>query len=115
MAITTFEPAYGHVTSAWGVAYSVPAGKKALLIECDVCNTCGNAILISLAICQGVGDTPDYYLVKDAPIPAGSTQTIISGQKIVLKEAGVNTRIILKTDAPANTADVIISVLEGVD
>lgn len=115
MALTyPFKSALAHATDTWSVAYSVPTGKKSLVIECDVCNTSATAITFNLAIAQGVGDTPDYYILKDIPIPQASTLTAISGQKIVLEEASINTRLIVKNDT-GNTSDVIISIIEGVD
>lgn len=115
MALTyPFKSALNHATDAWSVAYSVPTGKKSMLIECDVCNTSGTAITFSLAVAQGVGDTPDYYILKDVPIPDASTLTAISGQKIVLEESSVNTRLIIKNDT-GHTSDVIMSLMEGVD
>jgi hypothetical protein len=108
-----FNSALGHITDTWSVVYTVPTGKKSILLECDICNTSATAIFFSIAIAQGVGDTPDYYLAKDNPLPAGATVPIIQGQKIILKEDSVNTRIIMKVSS-TNTADAIVSILEDV-
>jgi len=108
-----FKSALGHMTDAWSVVYTVPTTKKSIILECDIANTSGTAIFFSIAIAQGVGDTPDYYLVKDSPLPSGSTVSIIAGQKIALEESSVNTRIIVKADT-GHTADIVMSLLEDV-
>jgi hypothetical protein len=111
--MNNFKSAPKNVTDTWSVAYTVPTGKKSVILECDVCNTSVGACFFSIALSQGVGDTPDFYLVKDSPLPLGSTVTVITGQKIVLEEAGVNTRIIMKTDT-GNTIDALISLMEDI-
>ena len=50
-----------------------------------------------------------YHIVKDAPLPSGSTIKVISGQKIVL-----NGDDEVRVYASAATADAIVSVLEDV-
>lgn len=50
-----------------------------------------------------------HHIIKDAPIPAGSTLKVVSGQKIVLNGGDK-----FYAYASAGTCDVIASVLEGV-
>jgi len=45
-----FNSALGHITDAWSVVYTVPTGKKSILLECDICNTSATAIFFSIAI-----------------------------------------------------------------
>ena len=50
-----------------------------------------------------------YHVVKNAPVPVGSTLKVVSGQKIVL-----NANDKVQVYATANTVDVVASILEGV-
>ena len=50
-----------------------------------------------------------YHIVKDAPVPSGSTLKIVAGQKVVLNS---NDKVI--TYARAGTVDVIAGVLQEV-
>ena len=50
-----------------------------------------------------------HHIIKDAPIPAGSTLKVVSGQKIVLNGGDK-----FYAYASAGTCDVIASVLKGV-
>lgn len=107
-----------HVTNAWGLGYSVPAGKKSLILEIDVCNTVTAPqapIQVSIGVTESnVTLTPNYILVNETPIPGGSTVSVVLGQKIVLEEAGIYTKLVFKTSVSGQTADVFISVMEDV-
>ena len=50
-----------------------------------------------------------HHIIKDAPIPSGSTLKVVSGQKIVLNGGDK-----FYAYASAGTCDIIASVLEGV-
>ena len=51
-----------------------------------------------------------YHIIKDAPVPAGSTLKVVSGQKVVL-----NSDDSVLAYASAGTCDVIASILEDVN
>jgi hypothetical protein len=87
--------------------YTVPANKKSIIIELDVCNKINAAIQVD-AFITSAGQ--DFFLVKNAPIPVGGTLQVISGQKIVLKSNEV-----LKIVSNAVTSvDAVASILEDV-
>jgi len=89
--------------------YTVPNSKASILIELDCCNT-SNASQTVTAILSHGGST-DIHLVKNVPIPAGSTLKVISGQKIVAEAADV-----VKVYASnASSVDAILSILEDVN
>lgn len=87
--------------------YTTPANKKSIVIELDVCNKINAAIQIDAYITSSGND---FYLVKNAPVPAGGTLQVISGQKIVLK----NTEILRVVSNTAASVDVVASILEDV-
>jgi hypothetical protein len=81
-------------------AYTVGASTTAVMIGMTIANTASSTIKVDVQ-CAGA------YLVKGAPIPAGSALSVLDG-KIILETA--NTVVI--TSDTASSADAIISVLE---
>ena len=89
--------------------YTVPNSKASILIELDCCNT-SNASQTVTAILSHGGST-DVHLIKNVPIPAGSTLKVISGQKIVAEQNDV-----VKIYASnASSVDAVLSILEDVN
>ena len=86
-------------TSATTV-YTVPASTTAVTIGLTVANTTASQITIDV---QAAG----VYVVKGAPIPAGSGLSVLDG-KIILE----TTDTVVVTSSAATSADVILSVLE---
>jgi hypothetical protein len=81
---------------------------NSILIELDVANTGTSAVAASVLL-YDTSATTSYHIVKDAPIPAGSTMKVVSGQKIVL-----NGDDEIRVHATAATVDVVASILEDV-
>ena len=81
---------------------------NSILIELDVANTGTSAVAASVLL-YDTSASASYHIVKDAPIPAGSTMKVVSGQKIVL-----NGDDEIRVHATAATVDVVASVLEDV-
>ena len=86
-------------TSATTV-YTVPASTTAVTIGLSVANTSASQITVDV---QAAG----VYVVKGAPIPAGSGLSVLDG-KIILEA----TDTVVVTSSAATSADVILSVLE---
>lgn len=84
------------------------AAVNSILIELDVANTGTSAVAASVLL-YDTSATTSYHIVKDAPIPAGSTMKVVSGQKIVL-----NGDDEIRVHATAATVDVVASILEDV-
>ena len=87
--------------------HTAQASVNTTLIGMTIANVTANQIKASVKVTSG-GVT--VYLIKDAPIPVGSTLVPIGGeQKVVLEAADV---IKVVTDTAA-AADVILSYLES--
>jgi hypothetical protein len=80
--------------------YTVPASTTSVMIGCNLSNTSASQIEVDVQV-AGV------YLVKGAPIPAGSALSVLDG-KIILE----TTDTVVVTSSAATSADVIVSVLE---
>jgi len=87
--------------------YSTPASKTSILIELDVANTTTASQTVDVQVVDNSASATGY-LVKGAPIPAGSALQVVAGQKIVL-EAQDSIKIIA-----TGAVDVIGSLLEDV-
>lgn len=93
-------------TSA-ATVYTCPAATATTIIGLNLANILGTSITASVQIENNDGD--NIYVVKDAPIPGGSSLVVVGGsQKIV-----VNASDVLKvTSSDASSVDVALSVLE---
>ena len=81
---------------------------KSILIELDIANTGSSAVSVTVLI-RDTSASASYHVVKNAPVPVGSTLKVVSGQKIVL-----NANDKVQVYATAQTVDVVASILEGV-
>ena len=82
-------------------------GKIATIIGLSVSNRSSNAVDIDATLYDG---SSDFYIIRNAPLPAGSTiQLAGGGQKIVLEE---NDYIKVKSSSASDKVDVIMSLLE---
>lgn len=88
--------------------YTAPASKDSIILELDVANVTSSAVTASVEI-YDISDTTFAHIVKDAPIPSGSSLQVISGQKIIL-ETGDYVCV-----TASGACDVFCSILEDVN
>lgn len=87
-------------------SYTVAADTDVTVIGLTVANTSAGQVLVDATLNDGSNDT---YIVKNAPVPAGSSLVIIGGdQKVVLT---TNDSIKVKSDT-AGSVDAVMSILE---
>ena len=87
-------------------SYTVGASTDVTVIGLTVANTTASQVLVDATLNDGSNDT---YIVKNAPVPAGSSLVIIGGdQKVVLT---TNDSIKVKSDT-ATSVDAVMSILE---
>ena len=93
--------------------YTVPSSTTAVIIGLTISNIKGQSITADAQIVTASSsgeNADDVYIVKDVPLPAGSSIEVMSGNKIILqagdivKSAGSN--------GSGNDADVILSIME---
>ena len=72
-------------------------------------NTGSSAVQVTVLVYDS-SSTNTYHIVKNAPVPAGSSLKVVSGQKVVL-----NGDDKIQVYASAATIDVVASVLEDVN
>ena len=85
--------------------YTCPGSTTAVVIGCNVSNTTGGQITVDVKLNKNTGD--DVFVVRNIPIPNGSSYEFIAGSKLVL-EADT-----LEVQSNVTSVDVIVSVLES--
>ena len=108
MATNTFKNAKQIGVTTRTDVYTAPADKDSIILELDVANTTSSSITASVEMYDAT-DTSYAHIVKDAPVPSGSSLQVISGQKVILERGD-------KVCVTASGAcDVVCSILEDVN
>ena len=81
--------------------YTVPASTTSVVIGLNVANTTTSQVTVSVKVAG-------TFLVKDAPIPAGSALSVLDGKVI----AETTDTITAQSSDSSGNVDVIASVLE---
>ena len=76
------------------------------MIGITCANTSGNGINVGIGVTRGTGD--DIHLMKNVPIPQGSSLEVMGGNKVVLETTDTLTA---KSDS-ANSLDVALTIME---
>ena len=89
------------------VIYTVPASTTTVIIGVTAANVSGQGINVGIGISRGAnGD--DISILKNVPIPQGSSLEIMQGNKIVVEAADTVTA---KSDVNS-TLDVALTIME---
>ena len=88
------------------IVYSVPAATTTTVIGITLANTSGSSINVGVGVSRVSADS--VRLLKDAPIPQGSTLEFMQGNKIVLEA----TDTITVVSDTASSLDASITILE---
>jgi len=87
--------------------YTCPSATQTTVIGMTVANITSSQITVDVKLANADGD--DVFLVKDAPVPTGSSLVVVGGdQKVVLEASDA---ITVQSDT-ANSADTALSILE---
>jgi hypothetical protein len=89
-------------------AYTVPIATTTVVIGFTLSNRTGDQVTASVIINKSNVALDDVYLVRNIPIPNGSSFEFNAGNKIIL-ETGDKIQI---TSDTASSVDAIVSVLE---
>ena len=87
-------------------AYDCPGSTETTIIGLTIANTSVSAIEVDATLNDG---TNDFYIVKAAPVPVGSSIVIIGGDQKVVVMPGDSVKV--RSDT-ATSADAIMSILE---
>ncbi len=87
-------------------SYTVPGSTETTVIGLTIANTTASQILVDATLNNG---TNDFYIVKEAPVPVGSSLIVVGGEQKVVLMPGDSVKV--KSSA-ATSADAIMSILE---
>ena len=91
--------------------YTVPASTTTVIIGCTVSNVKGSSVTADVQIVTAAvsgENADDVYVVKDIPLPTGSSVEIMAGNKIIL-EAG---DIVKVKGSVTDAVDALLSIME---
>ena len=86
--------------------YVVPSATTTVVIGITLANTSGTGCLVGVGITRP--STDDVKLLKNAPIPQGSSLEFMAGNKVVLETADT---ITVDSDSN-NSVDVTLTIME---
>jgi len=95
----------GTVLTAVG-GYTVGAATQTTVIGITVSNTSGLTVNIDVTLNDG---TTDFYIVKDAPVPAGGALVPIGGNQKIVMITGDSMKV---NSSAASSVDAVLSILE---
>ena len=87
--------------------YTAPAATTTVVIGITMANTSGSGVNVGVGITRA-GTTEDFKLLKNAPIPSGSSLELMSGNKIVLETSD---QINVDSDTN-NSVDAALTIME---
>ena len=88
--------------------YETPSATSTTIIGVNIANSVSQNISVSVMM-RDTSANKAVYLVKDALVMPGSSNVLVGGEQKLVLEA---TDFISVTSSLANSADVIVSVLE---
>ena len=86
--------------------YAVPSATTTVVIGVTLSNTSGSSINVGVGITRA--STDDVHLMKNVPIPQGSSFEFMSGNKVVLEATDT---FIAESDVN-NSLDVALTIME---
>ena len=116
MANTFKSVTSGSIGTTLVTVYTCPASTTAIVLGASMANTATNPIggSIKLAKNGSSAGQDDVFVVKAAPVPAGSSIEVMSGNKLVVQHNGTAGDILRIESSRASSLDATITVLEDV-
>ena len=88
--------------------YTAPASTTTVVIGITLANTSGSGVNVGVAVSRTSVTKEDIKLLKNAPIPSGSSLEFMSGNKIVLETSD---QINVDSDTN-NSVDAALTIME---
>lgn len=108
MANTFKSEGNAGVGTSTATVYTTPAATSTTVIGMSLSNVLGSVTSASVTLVKS-GGTPTVHLIKDVPLPTGSTSVIIGGDQKLVLETGDSVKVVA---ADNSAVDVVFSYLE---
>lgn len=105
-----FKNAIATVSFPSGEVQVLNASSDSYVIQLDVACTSASGVQITAKLSKSGGG--NAHIIKNAPVPVGSTLQILDGQKLVLAQGD---SIVMTCDTPGGSVDAIVSYVAGVN
>ena len=112
MANTFLSETDASIGTSPATVFTCPSATQSTIIGLSVANRTSAQILVDVqldASGRTSGAEDSVYLIKNAPVPVGSSLVVIGGEQKVVLEPG---DAIVVTSNTASSADVHLSILE---
>jgi hypothetical protein len=88
--------------------YTVPSDSSTtvVVVGLSVANTSATAVDVEVTLNDG---STDFYLVKDAPVSAGSSLVVIGGDQKIVLESGHSIKV---NSSASSSVDAVMSIME---
>ncbi len=99
------------VDASLATVYTVPSSTTTVIIGLTIANVKGAAVTADAQIVTASSsgeNADDVYVVKDIPLPAGSSVEIMGGNKIILETGD----IVKVKGSTTDAVDAILSIME---
>jgi hypothetical protein len=106
MATTFTRSITRNIGTSLTTVYTGIASTQSIIISLTVANTTGSQVLADVVV---TNTSTDYYIVKSAPVPSGSSLVAVGTDSRLVVVSGDTVRV--KSDT-ATSIDVVVSVLE---
>ena len=88
--------------------YTAPAATTTVVIGITLSNTSGSGVNVGVAVSRTSDTKEDVHLLKNAPIPQGSSLEFMGGNKVVLETTDT-----LTVDSDTNNSvDAALTIME---
>ena len=94
------------ISDAAAVIVTAGASATNILLSILVSNKTGSSANVDIQLDANTGD--DVFLIRNAPVPAGSSLEIISGNKVIMESSDI---LRARSDT-ASALDIAVSYLE---
>ena len=88
--------------------YTAPAATTTVVIGITLSNTSGSGVNVGVAVSRTSDTKDDVSLLKNAPIPQGSSLEFMGGNKVVLEE----THTVTVDSDTNNSVDATLTIME---
>ena len=112
MANTFLSETDASIGTSPATVFTCPSATQSTIIGLSVANRTAAQILVDVqldASGRTSGAEDSVYLIKNAPVPVGSSLVVVGGEQKVVLEPG---DVITVTSNTASSADVALSILE---